>query len=548
MTTRGPVRADGDNRRWAQLANAGRAGLAVIALISALSVVLGMGGCHGRPPVRPAGSSGPPVRSRAASSDEKLAASRGPEEVPRRPAREVGKAAASALRAQARAANVVICVLDAARADGVGCYGYPRNTTPNIDELARDSVVFRRHFSTCSLTTPSTASLFTGLYVDAHCIHERGALDDRIVTLAEGLRQVGMRTAVLSSNVSASPEAGLGAGFDYVFPRPGSRGGVGKGRAERGGEWWRAPGALTRELAKWLDEEHPKRFFAYLHFLPPHAPYKAPDAFVDAVAAVRVPPSRPGRFDFPEVERAQRGSGPNQMPFPLGTWTDLYDANLRWGDWGVGEVIRLLRERNLLDNTLLIVTSDHGEAFGEHGYINHMLAVYDELVHIPLVIRFPGEKAVVGDVFALTQTVDLLPTIFDLFGVGWKQDAIQGRSLLPLLDGSRKQIRDFVFARSHGAWPSYLVRNSEWSLILYQGGELRALYDLRRDPKQLRNVIAQRPETAARLAEVFTAFARTQAHPLAEFMSPEAATSAPRPKRELPESVRRELKALGYVD
>ncbi len=458
----------------------------------------------------------------------------------------VGSAVRSELVSGARTANVVICVLDGARADRVGYSGYPRDTTPNMDELAAESVVFTNHFSTCSLTRPSTASLFTGLYPDAHCIDQREALEEGTFTLAKGLKAAGLRTALFSSNVSASPETGVGSAFEHVFPKPGGRGGVGMGG--HGGRWWRTPESLAREFAKWLEDE-PSRFFAYVHFLPPHMPYEAPDAFAEAAREVKAPAMRPGRFEFREVEDTYRGSAFATPPHPPEEWADLYDANLRWADWGLGEVVGLLREHGLLDNTLLVVTSDHGEAFGEHGYVNHMHAVYDEFVHIPLLIRFPGRQGLVGEVDALTQTVDLVPTVCDLYGIGYPRGAVQGESLLPLLDGTKGAVREHVFAVSHGAWPSYLVRDARWSLILYRGGKLKALYDLRSDPEQRRNVIAEHPETAARMTDALISFGRTQERSPAEFVSPEAAAeAAPRaPPGRFSEDVERELRDLGYL-
>ena len=212
-------------------------------------------------------------------------------------------------------------------------------------------------------------------------------------------------------------------------------------------------------------------------------------------------------------------------------------------------MVRLLREHGLLDNTLLVVTSDHGEAFGEHGYIYHSHAVYDEFVHIPLLIRFPGQQRLVGEVAALTQTVDLLPTIFDLYRIPYPRERVQGDSLLPLLNGEKSKLRGHVFARSAEPWPSYLVRDPAWSLILYRGGKLRALYDLRSDPAQAHNVIDGRPDTVARMVAAFQGFARTQGRSLAEFVSPQAAASSvPKaPQGKLSKETRRELKALGYL-
>ena len=463
----------------------------------------------------------------------------------------------SRLVSASRSANLVICVLDAARADHFGCYGYPRDTTPNLDRLARESVIFREHFSTCSSTKPSTASLFTGLYPDAHRIVERGALEEGVFTLAGGLKAAGWHTALFSSNVNASPEVGLGAGFEVVVPA--RSGGVGKGEtdlpegspvgATPEGTPWDKPEWLTEAFAKWLAERRPSRFFAYIHLLPPHTPYEAPEALMRAVVKKKAPPIARGRFEFPATAPTGMSMRDRQR-YALDKWADLYDANLRWGDWGAGEVVRALRERGLLDNTLLIITADHGEAFGEHGYLYHMHGVYGELVHIPLVMRFPGRRRLVGEVSALTQTVDLLPTICDLYQVPYPRKHVQGSSLLPVLDGEKRDVRDYVFATSEMVWPSYLISDSQWSLILYRGGKMKALYNLGDDPGERRNVIAAHPEVLVKMTAAFESFARTQGRPISDFASPLAA-AAPEPRQpghKLSEKTRRELKALGYVE
>lgn len=458
----------------------------------------------------------------------------------------------------------MICVLDAARADHFGCYGYPRDTTPNVDALARDGVVFRQHFTTYPLTAPATASLFTGLYPDTHLMMQRWALPRGTFTLAAGLKAAGWRTAIFSSNPSASPEVGLGEGSDEVIPprslappagEPHGRGGQVQTDLPPTGTWSQ-PEPLTRAFAEWLDDRpagraakgRPSRFFAYLHLLPPHTPYAAPEAFMQAVVKKKAPITARGRYEFPQTAPSRMAA----KRYSPERWADLYDANLRWGDWGAGEVVKTLRVRGLLDHTLLIVTADHGEAFGEHGYVYHMHGVYDELVHIPLVMRFPGPpgRRPIGEVSALTQTVDLLPTICDLYQVPYPRDRVQGRSLVPLLDGEQASVRGYVFATSQNMWPTYLVRDTRWSLMLYAGGELRSLFDLPRDPGERRDVIAAHPDVVAKMTAAFQSFARTQARPLTEFVSP-GATASPAPAAKGPKlsgKTRRELKALGYVE
>jgi arylsulfatase A-like enzyme len=230
-------------------------------------------------------------------------------------------------------------------------------------------------------------------------------------------------------------------------------------------------------------------------------------------------------------------------------WINLYDANLRYGDWAVGELERMLKDAGVFDNTLLIVTADHGEAFGEHGYFWHERGVYDELVHIPLLIRWPKNGVGHRTIGALTQTIDLLPTIFDAFNLRYPRDGVQGRSLLPLIAGTTRKINDYAFTRSDGDPPSYLMRSLDYSLILYGNGKWRELYDVKSDPGQRRDVLDQRPTEVKAMIEGFRAFARTQRRQPLEFIDPgvKAAPAPASPSIKTTADVRKQLRGLGYL-
>lgn len=455
----------------------------------------------------------------------------------------LGQPVLDRIRSGARSANLVIVVLDAARADHVGCDGYPRETTPSIDQLAKESAVFRNHFAAFPSTKPSTASLFTSLY--PHTGEDLTA-DGGIFTLAKGLKAAGFTTAFFSSNAVASPATGIGGDFEHVFVSPSSRG---QAQEERIGlpedDLWRAPEGLTQVFGKWLAGERQSRFFAYCHLLPPHNPYDAPEDLKELFANGKGPAVRSGRFEFPEAMPSYGRS----RPYSPQHWANLYDANLRWGDWGVGEVVRLLREHDLLDDTLLIVTSDHGEAFGEHGYIFHSHAVYDEFVHIPLLIRFPGQRRLVGEVAALTQTVDLLPTVFDLYQIPYPR-ACARQFPTPAAGGREDQV-----ARLR-------VRNLRRALAELPGERLGVVsHPLPRGKTEgaIRpgDGIRPRPTTSSRSTRALprrwlrlSTASRTQGPSVAGFLSPQAtAKSAPRARQtKLSDKMRRELKALGYLN
>jgi arylsulfatase len=460
---------------------------------------------------------------------------------PAPPASRPALVTAGEIRSDAARANILIVALDSARADHFRCYGYPRETTPNIDDLARQSVLFGKHFADYPETLASTASLFTGTYADTHQSGRNTAdyLTAVPWTLVGAMRAAGYRTALFSAHPIVTRILGDTHLFDTVA---GNRTGI----VARGEEQTFDPSSIVSALSSWLDQGSASPFLAYVHLLPPHHPYAAPDEYKRLFASETAPGAWQGDYPFREIARDEREKG-EMAPPPLDEWVNRYDASLRWGDWGVGQLAKLLRDRKLLDKTVLIVTADHGEAFGEHGYIYHDFGVYDELLHIPLVIRLPGGSAH-GRIQALTQTVDLAPTILDLLGMD-ASGSIQGHSLLPLITGDTRQIHQAVFARAAGSPRSYLVRNQDWALILYEGAKLRALYDLRTDPRETRNVIDKQPKSAAQMVDAFGEFAMTQtARPL-QFVDA-SYRSLPRTKLRqgsLDDEMRRDLKALGYL-
>jgi arylsulfatase A-like enzyme len=454
--------------------------------------------------------------------------------------RPESRSATDSLRQAAKGKSIVICILDAARADHVGCYGYPRDTTPNIDRIAQESFVFGNHFAQFPETKPSTASLFTGRYPDTHLAYGPRTIGKDSFTLARGVKAAGYHTALFSANGYASPMWGLGTEFDETFYEPDLK----KAGIDIPAIW--KPEALLELLAPWLRKGTSEPFFLYLHFMPPHDPYLAPPEIKFRYANQTPPGAWESPYPFAGVELEARK---RRRPWSQATFINAYDGNMRYADWAVGEVERLLRETGHADDTILIITSDHGEAFGEHGYRGHTFSAFDESIHIPMIVRMPGLDPPVPRIEGLTETVDLLPTLMDLLGISYPHDHVEGRSLLPLMSGEKSEVNDHVFARAAGQPPSYIVRNHDWLLLLYQGARMRALYDLRNDPRALVNVFDRRPEQAARMIDVFRAFALTQRLPPLDFADPNA------PPQKLPQTdeikmtpeMRRNLKALGYL-
>ncbi len=444
------------------------------------------------------------------------------------------------LRKSVEGANVVLLVIDAARADHVGCYGYPRETTPTIDRLAREGFLFENHFVQFVETKPSTASLFTSQYPDTHLAYHERMLPEGTFTLAQGFREAGYHTVLFSQNEYASPLWGLGLEFEEAFYEPHI---TAAGRKKP--MIWQAE-AVLEQIEPWLKKKPPTPFFAYIHFIPPHDPYLMPLEMYYLFYEKEPPNAWRSPYPFEEVEREVRA---REEPWSQQLYLNRYDSHLVYADWAIGQVEEMLREAGLLEDTLFIVTSDHGEAFGEHGYKGHTISAYDESTHVPLVMRFPGRDGPAGRVSGLTQSIDLLPTLFDLLGVEYPERGIQGRSLVPVMAGEAEEVNDYIFARTAGEPPSYAVRDHRYLLLLYQGGKLRALYDLAEDPRALSNVVEQQPEKAAELVEVFRAFAEGQVAPPLDYADADAPTPELPPVKEVDvtEEMRESLRALGYL-
>jgi arylsulfatase len=450
-------------------------------------------------------------------------------------------ARADALRDAAAGANLVICVLDAARVDHFGCYGYARETTRNTDRLARESLVFRNHVCQDTNTASSVASMFTGQHPDTHLAYGYRPVSDKAFTIARGLAAAGLQTALFSSNAWASPLGGKGLDFQKAYSTKDAI------AVARSGEEWYSPEPLLRLFEQWLRDHRQSRFFCYLHFVPPHQPYPKVDIWLEPFKGKKPPGYRPEKHH----------PGKSEFPIPgilepspaLPEWINLYDSNLRYADWAAGQVVRLLRETGVYDKTVLVVTADHGEAFGEHGYTFHNCCPWDEVAHIPLLMRLP-HAARTGRVDALTQCIDLLPTVCDLFRVSYPADKVQGTSLVPLIAGSKDGVHDYVFTHSNTERDKYMVRDPYYALLLYGTKNQRALYSLKDDPEQRKNVIASHPKETEKLTQAFRVYAKQQRWNIMYVVDPSAPyADRPRnlPGRPVSPETLRELKALGYL-
>ena len=392
---------------------------------------------------------------------------------------------ADALRAAAGRFNVVLVILDAARAQQFGTYGYGRPTTPELDRIAADGVVFERAYTPAVFTLGALSSLWTSQYPDRH--HAEVSYADPLprdrLTLAEALSSRGVRTAGFVANAVAGTIHGFDRGFGEfqevyrTFPDLGSRG-----------------AAFQRVLPSWLQAQGGERFFAYVHFREPHFPYDPGPPF-DTRFGPDAPLGRDERRDrawYTDVNQGRRVPTADEIAHLV----RLYDGNLAYVDQEVGALRRTLEQQGLWDRTVLIVTADHGEQLFEKGYISHSAQVYEQSTHIPLIVRVPGGPR--GQrIGALVDLLDLGPTVLDLFGLRDTPfaKAAQGTSLLPLLGGAS---RDGVATLSRTVWerPVYALRDARYKLVYDTRTGRAQLYAIESDRGETQDVAASEPVRA----------------------------------------------------
>jgi arylsulfatase len=357
---------------------------------------------------------------------------------------------------ETRQPSVILVCIDTLRADALGVYDEGRETSPHLDAVAREAVVFDNAYSVASWTKPAVPSLLTGFYPSEHGVFETARthvdrLPESVVTLAESLQDVGYRTAAFVENVHLQRRhSGLDQGFGTYEEEAGA-----------------APKIIAR-FFDWLDTSSGEPFFAYLHLLDPHWPYtpRALDAPEVLSAALR---ERAIHWDLrgPRwwlVRDAARGGRLSLDPPDVEALRALYDMEVGEIDAALGRMIELLVARGILDRAVFVVTADHGEGFYEHRRLDHGYGPYEELVRVPLIIRFPNGLHGGKRVRVPVQITAVAPTLQRY--VGASAPAGAQRSALGLLDGSPSSAdADVFFEERHGDTRIVDLRSSGFKYI-----------------------------------------------------------------------------------
>jgi arylsulfatase A-like enzyme/Flp pilus assembly protein TadD len=360
--------------------------------------------------------------------------------------------------------NILLVTIDTLRSDRVGAYGGHLPPTPTLDRLATEGCLFEQAVAQAPMTRPSHASILTGLYPFQHGIRDNFAppLAATHRTIAEILKASGYVTGGFVGSFIVNTQSGLGRGFDEFDDSFGSDA---KGTAFFS-DYQRRAGDVEARAGAWIERVSAagKPFFAWVHFYDPHSPYTPP------------PPYSTRYANHP------------------------YEGEIAYTDAVLGHLIARLQRRGIEDRTLVVVTADHGESLGEHGEDEHGFFVYDAVVHVPLLMRYPARIGRGVRVKAESRSVDLLPTILDLARVT-AVPGLPGRSLVPDITGVRHDqvpaYSESLFPRLHFGWSELRsIRMGGWKYVQAPRPEL---YDLTRDPGERNNLYAAEGPRAAAL-------------------------------------------------
>ncbi|MFB0518251.1 MAG: sulfatase, partial [Acidobacteriota bacterium] len=437
--------------------------------------------------------------------------------------------------------NVVLIMLDTLRADALGCYGYRRPTSPNIDQLAENphSVLFTRAFSSSPWTTPAHTSLFTSRHLSLTREYELKHLPPEELTLAQVMREAGYNTVAFTGGAYVSAKLGFHQGFDIYY------------ETERLGK----VEEVFTQFADWFEHRRRGKFFLFFHTFEVHTPYTR-STFINKNELGRIP----AKFaeNFVEVQN------PDLINIIVTATEEekryikaLYDGGVYEADKYIGLILQKLEEKKLLGKTIIIITSDHGEEFWNHYPFGsyHGYSLYWEMLHVPLIIYAPGLELARHKIEEPISLLDLFPTIVDLLSLkGINQQRLMGTSLLPVMEGDGgyanypilAELKDrglglrlqaiitdrYKYIRSLDGGKETLLKN----LSVHINEE--ELYELRDDSLETRNLILDKPTLTKELQQMLASYVQQKSKlvPLTTLK-----------EKEIDEELRKKLKALGYI-
>lgn len=412
------------------------------------------------------------------------------------------------IKAAAKDYNLLVITLDTLRADRVGAYGCAQAQTPNLDFLAGHGVMFENCYTPVPLTLPAHCSIFTGRYPIAHQVRNNGmyVLPEKEVTLAEQMKEKGYHTFGVIASFVLLAKFGLGQGFDFYDDSLVSHKMYNNYMSEI------TASEVYRKFGQWFEKNYHKKFFAWVHLYDPHTPYKPPKKY---------------------AEKFKDDPG------------GRYDGEIAYVDECVGKIIEKLKQKKILEKTMVVIVGDHGEAFGEHEEQGHGIFCYEEALKVPLIFYNPLLFQRGTTLKTRVNLIDLMPTILELYGMN-NPAKVQGKSFISLLlaDGEEDgdtfdSSRDFYFESMHGKeemnWaPLMGIIAENYKYISLPEPEL---YDLKKDGKEKDNLFWKKNRTARELDKKLMKMA-------AEYSKSAAAADT---RRELTEEDKKHLQSLGYI-
>jgi len=443
-------------------------------------------------------------------------------------------------RSRHKRSSVILISLDTVRQDHLSVYGYFRKTTPFLESLATESVVFTNAYSQISVTTPSHASVFTGHYPSEHKLVANGwkLLDWKLPLLAEALRSEGYQTgAVIASRILGRYHK-LDRGFDYyedrIVERPGKQSASNPDDEEDAKTKKRMAGEVIKFAKEWVSGlNSDKPFFLFLHFYDAHKPYIFPEGW-----------NKPFQNDEAFAKYLEENAYLLKEQYPE---VNDYDNTIYYLDQSLQDFFGFLKQKNLLDNALIIIFADHGEGLGQHNFYRHNLYIYEEQMRVPLLLKFPQSAYAGKKISAQVSLIDIAPTIFDFIRIKDPQKA-SGKSLLPLVRGLQTEIRPCTFiercwfpkTKSEKETEEIIATGKkagvvcgQWKLIWSELGDSE-LFDLGDDPRELKNLKDFAPKKYAELNSILQEHLKKVQFGIVK-------------EQKISEKMQKTLKSLGYA-
>ncbi|GEM_PF-1013234 len=398
--------------------------------------------------------------------------------------------------------NIILITVDTLRADHVGSYGAGLVATPVMDGIARDGILFENAYCPMPHTAPSHATILTSLYPRQHGVMLNGhSLPRRFETLAEVLREEGYVTSAFVASFVLGAEFGFGSGFERFDDE-----------MEHG---LRTAGEVVHKILPWLEENAGNEFFTWIHLYDPHVPLTPPEPF--------------------------------KSKYPGDDYASLYKAEVAYTDSRLGLILAALKSLSVEEETIVILTADHGESLGEHDYWGHGQQLYEVSVRVPLIVKIPGKLAAKKGILprssriqARVRIMDIFPTVLELLGIE-ERTGLQGSSFLPLMrknHGLHRDVYMISMPPGKGVVPPYqknAVLTGQWKLIRFRGAD-DEIYNLVEDPDELNDMRVSRPEVFKKLTGEIAKWEKI------------INKSAPHSRKQIiDEATKKRLRAFGYV-